>query len=205
MSCMAKNKKSSQEDQEERKYSAFQWILFVGIIPLVFTAMIVFFIMSVAGVSVGDTVKKAAGNVPFLNQIADSNAQKQEKKDLEHKIASLKKEVKKKQSKIDQLQNQLDSSKSKLEELQVENDRLNVEMEDLQKKKATANKIQKSKNVAKAYQTMSAKNVAAILVKMPDDQAVNILAQLDPNQQADVLAKLPPNTAAKYTRLLANQ
>jgi len=36
---MAKNKKSGKQDQEEKGYSAFQWILFVGIIPLVFETM----------------------------------------------------------------------------------------------------------------------------------------------------------------------
>ncbi|MBE3569956.1 MAG: hypothetical protein IMW92_07520 [Bacillales bacterium] len=201
---MAKNKKSGKQNQEEKRYSAFQWILFVGIIPLLFAAVIAYFVMSVSGVSFADAIKKAGGNIPFLGQIAASHDQKQKIKDYENKISSLKKEVKKKQSKIDQLQNQLDSSNSKMEELQVENDRLNIEMENLSKKKQAATKAKMNKKVAQAYETMSPKNVAAILMKMTDEQAVNLLSQLDTNQQSEVLAKLPPNTAAKYTRLLAN-
>jgi flagellar protein FlbB len=201
---MAKNKKSSQQDQEEKGYSAFQWILFVGIIPLAFAAVVAYFILSVSGVSIGDTVKKIGGSIPFVSQIAASHEQKQKMNDYENKIASLKKEVKNKQSKIDQLQNQLDSSNSKIEELQVENDRLNIEMENLSKEKQAANKSKMIKNIAKTYETMSPQNVAAILMKLTDQQAVSILSQMNTDQQAQVLEKLPPNTAAKYTRLLAN-
>ncbi|MEJ9211012.1 MotE family protein [Bacillus smithii] len=201
---MAKNKKSGKLDQEEKGYSLFQWILFVGIIPLVFAAVIAYFVMSVSGVSFADAIKKAGGKIPFLDQMAASHEQKQKMNEYVHKIATLEKEVKKKQSKIDQLQNQLDSANSKMEDLQVENDRLNIEMENLSKQKQAANKAQMSKNVAKTYETMSPQNVAAILMKMTDEQAVSILSQLNTDQQAQVLEKLPPDTAAKYTRLLAN-
>lgn len=65
MSQMAKNKISGKPDQEEKEYSAFQWILFVGIIPLVFAAVIAYFVMSVSGVSVADAIKKRVAKFRF--------------------------------------------------------------------------------------------------------------------------------------------
>ncbi|HZG72181.1 MAG TPA: hypothetical protein VEY51_11670 [Chondromyces sp.] len=199
-----KNKKGDliEDELDKSGYSAFQWAVFVIIIPLLFAITIALIVMTVAGVDVFEKAKQAGSNIPGLASLINDAPETSTDGESQKQITSLKQEIKDKEAEIEQLTKKLDQSQKEIEDLLVEKDRLEIEMEEL--KNEDREKENTEDDIIRTYESMSPKNIANILVNLTDNEAVGILSQMSTDKQADILEKLPPETAAQYTKLLSD-
>jgi flagellar motility protein MotE (MotC chaperone) len=207
---MAKKKKIEMMEMDEgkNKYSVFQWMLFVLVIPLLFALTIALIVMTVAGVNVFEKGKDIAGNIPGIaGMVNDDREQAVSGKPDKQKVVELQADIENKKAEIAQLESKLDAADQEIEKLLTEKDRLEVERQQLNNEDEETSAVEKKKNndIVKTYESMSPKNIANILVNLSDNEAVGILSDMSTGKQGDILEKLPPDTAAKYTKLLSNQ
>ncbi|WP_046175054.1 MotE family protein [Domibacillus indicus] len=205
---MAAKKKKIEpaEIEEKKKYNAFQWVIFVAVIPLLFALTIALVVMTIAGVNVFEKTKELAENVPFVSEWVET-AEQDGKLDSE-KVAELQAEVKDKEAKIGQLSEELDNSEKEIEELLTEQDRLNAEIKQLQqqqKEAADSKETKTANNVAKTYESMDEESIAGIIINLTNTEAAAILQELSVEKQGAVLENLEAKKAAEYTKILSNE
>jgi len=193
---------SKENIQEEKKYSAFQWVLFVIIIPLMFAITVVLVVLSVSGINVFEGMKNVGEKIPVISSIFDGD---KEVKDIDYKqkYGELQGEIKNQEAYIQSVENQLAEKDQEIKNLQLEKETLLNQIQELEL--INENRMVEIKEIIKTYETMSAKNAAAIIVEMNDTEAMKILSNMKADALAEVLQKMPPENAAKYTSLLTNE
>lgn len=191
--------------QSEKKYSPFQWILFVFIIPLFFAITVVLIVLSVSGINVFEGMKNIGEKIPVVSSFIDSDDKegKSSEPDYKKRYGELQSELKNQEAYIKLVENKLKEKEDEIQELMLENERLISQLEELELK--NENRNLELKEIVKTYESMSSKKAAAILVEMEDEKALQILSNLKANTLAAVLEKMPPEDAAKFTSLLANE
>ncbi|WP_409253702.1 MotE family protein [Bacillus sp. SCS-153A] len=192
--------KKAEKEKNEKSNSRFQWVLFAGIIPLLFAVVIALLVMTVAGVNIFEKAKEAGGKIPVISSVIPTDA-KEEAAKLEKRVLSLQTELEKKDSEITSLQGKVDSQEQEKERLLAEQEQLQAQIEELEQiqqenKRAFAEMIS-------TFENMSAKSAAPVLLNMKNDEAVKILSNIKPDTLAKILEKMPPEDAAKYTELLS--
>jgi flagellar protein FlbB len=201
-----KKKVDPAEIEEKKEYNAFQWILFVAVIPLLFALTIALVVMTIAGVNVFEKTKEIAGKVPYVSEWI-APAEQDGKLDSE-KVVELQAEIKNKEAEIEQLSDDLESSKAEIEELLTEQDRLNAKLKQLQQQQteaAESDETETVNNVAETYESMDEESIAGIVINLTNNEAVAILQELSVEKQAAVLENLDAKKAAEYTKILSNE
>jgi len=193
---------SKENIQEEKKYSAFQWILFVIIIPLMFAITVVLVVLSVSGINVFEGMKNVGEKIPVISSIFDGDKEVVDI-DYKQKYGELQGEIKNQEAYIQSVENQLAEKDEEIKNLQLEKETLLNQIQELEL--INENRMVEMKEIIKTYETMSAKNAAAIIVEMDDTEAMRILSNMKADALAEVLQKMPPEDAAKYTSLLTSE
>ncbi|AKS38049.1 hypothetical protein NP92_06605 [Anoxybacillus gonensis] len=193
------------EKEEMKKTSKFQWFLFVGFIPLLFTLSIVLLVLTFSGINVFEQGKKYASQLPFVSQWIEGT-EANEKKKLQQQIVELKATIVEKEKQLTKANDVLKEKESEIDALKQEIARLQTENEQVQDPRSSIEQTNGSRvDVVKMYETMSPKKAAEIIPQMSDQEAVNLLSKLKTDKVSSILEKMDAVNAAKYTSLLAKK
>jgi flagellar motility protein MotE (MotC chaperone) len=191
-------------EKPEKEYGAFQWFVFVILIPLMFAVTISLVILIVAGVNVFDTAKDFGKKIPYVSTLLKDETKPEDQIQLlednvvdlqatneenQKTIESLNNKIRKRDDQITQLNEEISELKRKLMDNNVEAEKANVKLNE----------------IAKMYEGMSAKKAAEIIPQLSDDEAIMILSRISNSSVSAILEKMDAKAAAKYTGLLSKQ
>ncbi len=185
-----------------KMYSKFQWVLFVIVIPILFTITLALVLLTIAGVNVFEYSKVITQNTPILSSYvsSDENAVVENRESVELQISSLEDTIQEKEEQIAELEKNLKEKETEINSLQEE--LLFLEEELLVKEEEQKTYGKTIAEISKMYETMSPKNAAVIIPKLDNEEAISILSALKTETVSKILEKMDPEDAAKYTQLL---
>src|SRR5690606_37345780 len=188
-------------ETSEKEYSKFQWFLFVVLIPTIFTLIVVFVLLSVAGFNPLGAMKEFAIKVPGISSIFnDEEKEVQKLEEAEGSVEELEDEILSKETKITELEKALETKSGEIQTLENEIRNLSDELIKLQDER-----LAKSKSLdelTKMYEMMSPKNAAKIIPNLKEEEATEILTSIDTKKLAAIFEKMAPEDAAKFTQLI---
>ncbi|HEU4964245.1 MAG TPA: hypothetical protein VFV52_10395 [Bacilli bacterium] len=190
-------------EAENHRYSGFQWVLYIVILPLLFTALLSGIILQFFGFDIAGKVADAARSIPVVGQwLPDAEDEATANLDPAEQLAQAQTQVTKLEADSKQLQSDLDKKDAEIE-------RLKQQIEDLKKKKAAAAAQADAENdsvaqaddslvaQAKVYAEMSPSKAAPILGQLSVTLAKQILDNMTIDQQAAILEKMDPAIAGQ--------
>ncbi|MEH7307817.1 MotE family protein [Neobacillus drentensis] len=189
---------------EEKHRSKLANIIYIVIIPLVFTVILVAILLKFMGFSVGQTFQEWGNQIPFINQLvadpAPVQAENQDDTDYwKNKYITSNSTIKETNQKISNLKKELSSNQNKLEETKQKN----VDLETQLKEKETQKSQEDLKQVAGIYENMSPSKAAKIFEAMSLEDASLTLMMLDPEHQSSILGGMKdPKKAAHITMMM---
>ncbi|MCA1030073.1 hypothetical protein LCL95_03360 [Bacillus timonensis] len=190
-------------EREEKTYSMLQWLIFVIIIPLLFTITLALVLLTFAGVDVVAFTKEHIDKVPFVSSVFKQENEKKEDvsiKNQSKKIEELQALLDEKELSIKKLTDDFSAKEKEVKSLSAEIERLSNEIASLQNEQLAEKKS--VQEIAKIYEKMSPKNAAIIIPKLENNDAVKILSNLNADKLVSILEKMEPEEAALYTKLL---
>jgi flagellar motility protein MotE (MotC chaperone) len=186
--------------ETERRYSGMEWVFYIIILPMLFTALLVGIILQFLGYDITGKIGHAARSLPVINKImpADPNEVAADNAAVDP--------AKQLQDAQDQVQS-LENSKKQLEDDLVKKDseieKLKKQIEDL-KKKPDAQKDDSATAAtdpyvqqAQVYSQMNASKAAVIMAQLSVTEAKRIMAKMTNDQKAAILEKMDPAIASK--------
>lgn len=166
-----------------------KWVM-LGLIPLVFTMLLVVTLLSFLGVDVVAGIAK----VPVVgNLIPDPS-----KKDEQRKIEALVAELEDNKEAVARLKQELQAEQEKSAELEAQN----RERQAKEQSEAEAQWEDSYKQAAKSLEAMSARKAAPIVSQMPPREGLMMLYSMKTEARSELLSKLPPDEAGVYTVML---
>ncbi|MDQ0245685.1 flagellar motility protein MotE (MotC chaperone) [Bacillus fengqiuensis] len=190
--------------EEEKKHSKLQVFFFVIFIPLVFTIMMVYVLLTLYGVDVNGKVKEAVKDLPIISK-EEQKEQEVEELNLQKSqdIKQLETSLQEKKKKIHDMQDKLNEKDLEIENLQIQVQRLNEQLAEADKKREAEQTG--LKEMVSVYEKMAPKKAALIISELEEDKAMMLLSQFKPDKLSAILEKMDPPIAAKYTGLLSKE
>lgn len=199
-------------EAENHRYSGFEFVLYIIILPLLFTALLSGIILQFFGFDVTGKIADAARAVPVVGEWLP---EEDPDKDLtpEEKLAKAKGQVETLEAGKTQMQEELAKKDAEIE-------RLNKQIEEMkEKKKKEAEKAEADANTAavgtgevaeeekqpedpvevqaKVFAEMSASKAALVMSKLSVTEAKLILAKMTFEEQAAILQNMKPEIAGQ--------
>ncbi|GIM47803.1 hypothetical protein DNHGIG_33520 [Collibacillus ludicampi] len=177
---------------KENSYSKTEWILYIIILPFIFTIILAFLILQFIGYNIADKVTGYFKQIPVVKNAvsstkdANSGTQSSEVRQLEKQMNELNLQVSELQKLRDSLLKSQEQKDALISQLRNQIFTLQKQLDD---KKAEEDK---QKADAALYEDMSPGKAAAILEAMPNEQARNILNHLSTDAKAAILEKMDP-------------
>ncbi len=189
-------KKDYQTEEVEGKYSFMQKLLYLFIIPLLFTVVVVLGYLTYEGKNVFEV---AQSFLPSAKVEVSSSEEDEEEKETpprdgndqersSQEVILLERQISEKQREITKLVSQLDQANKRIE---------NLEQQQQEVKTST-------RELAKLYEGMSTKKAAQIILELEEEMALLILKELSASKTSSILGQFEPEQAARFTELLAN-
>jgi len=204
----------ARSETEKTTYGVFERVLYLFLIPVLFTVILVTVLLAMFGYDVADSVLRAANRVPLLEAIvpdpkpptnvlsgqsdaeiaaklaADNDALQQKNRELEQQLEEER-----------ALSLGKDETIRALEEQVAE---LNRQLEAARANEAAA--ARQVEQTSRVYEEMSPSKAAPILEQMPLEDRLAILEGIKVERQTKILEKMDPEVAAETTvRLMAKQ
>jgi flagellar motility protein MotE (MotC chaperone) len=189
---------------EEKKRGKLETILYLGIFPLIFTAVFGIIILNLMDISVMKTFQDWGNKIPIISKIIpDSNsAVAKEAKGSDNwkqKYLTSEQVIEDKQKEIVQLTEQLSSNQSELKELEKNSDELQKKL-GVQNSKARQEQM---KRVAGIYANIPASKAAAMFQTMTLEEASYTLSLLNQELQSSIIGSIKDaKKAAQITTLI---
>jgi flagellar motility protein MotE (MotC chaperone) len=189
---------------EEKKRGKLETILYLGIFPLIFTAVFGIIILNLMDISVMKTFQDWGNKIPIISKIIpDSNsAVAKEAKGSDNwkqKYLTSEQVIEDKQEEIVQLTEQLSSNQSELKELEKNSDELQKKL-GVQNSKARQEQM---KRVAGIYANIPASKAAAMFQTMTLEEASYTLSLLNQELQSSIIGGMKDaKKAAQITTLI---
>lgn len=183
---------------ETHRYGKMEWVFYIIILPLLFTALLSGVILQLMGFditgSISQKFKALTGHQTTATvKTASSNDPTKLLKDSQDKVKTL-------QKTNQQLQDDLTAKKEQIDSLQKQVDSLKNQ-DSSQNNGTSGNSSAPTtdplQTQADIYSQMSAANAAAILKNVPVSQAKKILAKMSDDNQASILQKMDPVIASQ--------
>jgi len=198
-------KKSQAVEEESTKTSKVQLFFFVFLIPAIFTLVIMYIILIVAGVDVNKKIGEIAQNTPILNKVVDNKGESAAQlpgAEQQKEMDRLKKTLDKQNKKMTEVQQASDQKDTTIQQLKAQIEKLQQEKEDVAKagQKSSAD----DQKLLSTFQDITPKKAALIFAQLDQQQALTLMKKLDSTQLASILEKMDPAVAAKYVNLLAS-
>lgn len=193
---------SAEKQEEKKKGGVFQWILFVGVIPLMFAIMVALIILFVADINVFDSISKAASKIPFVSTlVGESDKDTANIQEVGEKVVELQATNKEYAEQIEALNKNVDEKNQLIKDLNKEITALKTELQKREDKIA-ANEV-KVDELVKTYESMSPKKAAELIEFMDEEDAIVLLSRMKNSTLTAVLEKMTPETAAKLSLAIA--
>ena len=196
-----------QIETKEKEYSAFQYFIFVFLIPILFTVTIAVIILNVAGVDVPKEARKIASHIPIIESYVKSESPLSEDEKNKNKLAMLTETNKKAEEELKTLKSQSKEKDQHINSLRIEAEKLRQQIKDLEERNTASidseeEKKALSKKLFTSYEEMSEKQAAQILQSVTDDEAFYILSNLKNEAVTEILANMDVKKAAKFTSMI---
>jgi len=187
------------EQVESKKYTRFEWFIYIIFFPLVFALALSLILLPLLGYNVFDTAKTMLNSIPYVERlIPDNQVTKQvNSKDLIYN------EVINKEKEIEQLKIEIEQKKQEIEKLQ--NELTNVKKANETKKQSEAERIKEIQTLAQMYSTMDPKKAATILAELTTEEILLIMNNMSLDKRMLILQNMPPAKAAEISVLLKDQ
>jgi flagellar motility protein MotE (MotC chaperone) len=189
---------------EEKHRSKLANIFYIGIIPLVFTVILVSFLLNFMGFPVGKTFQEWGNALPVINKlVADPSSAEAEKSNesdnWKNKYMRSQSDVKELDQKISKYKKELTSNQKELEDLKKNNEELQNQL----KTKQVQQSKQQMKQVSEIYANMSPSKAAAIFESMSLEDATLTIMMLDQDHQSSIIGGMKdPKKAAQITMMI---
>jgi flagellar motility protein MotE (MotC chaperone) len=200
----------------EKTYSTFEKILYIFIIPIVFTVILALSLFSLFDYDVKDTMLKYGREIPLVGQYlpkpVDENTTTIEtsegsatvsKKvdefgvDYTKEIRGLNDKIALQESELKKAIRDIETKDKLISELKTS---LKQRDEQLKAKSLTDKEyISKIKELATVYASMSASKAAPIVEKLSTEEAVLVLNQMPAGDKKNILQKMDPGRAAEIS------
>jgi flagellar motility protein MotE (MotC chaperone) len=203
---------------ETHRYGKLQWLFYIVILPLLFTALLSGIILQFLGFDITGKITSAAKHLPGVHYLfpedpktatADGSKPAASEPAVQDKIKSaesankqLQDDLNKKNSEIDQLKQQVDNYKKKAS-ADASGTQANASTPNASTPNAndpTASTVPAKpdpiKQQAQVYAAMSASKAAAILNQLSATEVRRVLDKMTKDQQAAILEKMDPTKAA---------
>ncbi|KMJ58640.1 hypothetical protein AB685_12245 [Bacillus sp. LL01] len=189
-------KKENQTEEIEGKYSFMQKLLYLFIIPLLFTVVIVLGYLTYEGRNVFEV---AQSFLPDREEVSTS-----EKASMEEETSTPQdiKDIGSSPQEVVLLERQINEKQREITKLVSELELANKRISDLEQQKQEVKTS--TKELAKLYEGMSTKKAAQIILEMEEEMALLILNEISTSKTSSILGQLEPKQAARFTELLAN-
>ncbi|MET3194467.1 magnesium transporter MgtE N-terminal domain-containing protein [Gottfriedia sp. OAE603] len=196
-----------QIETNEKEYSAFQYFIFVFLIPILFTVTIAAIILHVAGVNVSKEARKIASHIPIIESYVKSVSPLSEDEKIKNNLAKLIETNKKAEEELKTLKSQSKEKDQHINSLRIEAEKLRQQIKDLEERNTASidseeEKKALSKKLFTSYEEMSEKQAAQILQSVTDDEAFYILSNLKNEAVTEILANMDVKKAAKFTSMM---
>lgn len=189
-------KKEKQTEEVEEKYTFLQKLLYLFIIPLLFTLVIVLGYLTYEGKNVFEVAQTF---LPANEEMVTDEEKKEEKDNTSstkqndstnssQEIILLERQISEKEREITKLVASLKEANSKIENLENQQQEIRSS----------------TKELAKLYEGMSTKKAAQIMMELDEKMALQILNELSTSKKSSILGQLEPEQAARFTELLAD-
>ncbi len=199
------------DENTGKSYSKLEWLFYIIILPMLFTAILAGVFMSFLGYDVVATLKNSVSSLPVVNQYVDgdesgdeqgvSGPSEQEKiSQLESEIASLNEELEYKQQTIDELNKSLEGRNLTISDLESEIKELTTQLET--KSTMQQNWQENMAELSKMYKAMPPSKSAPIIANLTEMEAIQILNGMSSADRAKIFEKMTPEKAATLTSLL---
>lgn len=196
-----------QIETNEKEYSAFQYFIFVFLIPILFTVTIAVIILNVAGVNVSKEARKIASHIPIIESYVKSESPLSEQEQMKNNLTKLTETNKKVEEELNKLKSQTKEKDQHINSLRIEAEKLRQQIKDLEERNtATIDSEEEKKALSKklftSYEQMSEKQAAQILSTVSEDEAFYILSNLKNEAVTEILANMDVKKAAKFTSMM---
>ncbi|MCG1020651.1 magnesium transporter MgtE N-terminal domain-containing protein [Sutcliffiella horikoshii] len=187
-------KKDNQTEEKEGKYTFMQKLLYLFIIPLLFTVVVMLGYLTYEGKNVFEVAQtflpekeEVITSIEGQKEQETTSPDENEKGRSSQDVILLERKVSEKEREITKLVSQLEQANKRIEDLQQQQ----------QQVKAS------NRELAKLYEGMSTKKAAQIILELEEERALLILKELSTSKTSSILGQLEPEQAARFTELLA--
>lgn len=204
-----------EANEMEKPYSKWEWVLYIVVLPSIFTLLLTGIILTFMKVDVIGAIKEIGNKIPIIEKlIPDIEVTNEEEFQLyentfvpnkgskatsqSEELLLYQDELNEKKAYIQSLEADLVSAKAQIADLEQQILQLRDEM----LVSADTELQAKISEIAQVYSGMTASKAAPILSKLDKLEAVNILAAMDNRTRSQILAKMDPQLAAEITVLL---
>lgn len=193
-------------ESTEKSYSKLEWLFYIVILPMLFTAILSGVFMSFLGYDIAGTIRNTFSGLPIVKDYIPEREERlltpEEKIDeLATEITNLESEITTKLMLIEELNQSLDKRDNKIVSLEKEILELNRQLEGkLLDQKAWEENIVE---LARVYTSMPPNRAAPIISNLTDIEAIQILSKMSSSDRAKILEKMNPGKAATLTSLLS--
>ncbi|CAM3356102.1 MotE family protein [Marinicrinis lubricantis] len=192
-----------EHEVEKTSYGAFEKILYLFLIPVVFTSILTVVLLSMFNYDVKNSVLSFANKIPLVEKIIpDPEEEASEDTPSGEKIAAEGQSNEQLAQQIKDLQKQIDSSRGVIEskdqqilKLRAEIEQLNASLEE--KRQSDEEYLNQIKKLSNMYADMTPSKSAAILERLTMDELVLVMSQMSSDDQIRILEKMNPQIAAE--------
>lgn len=206
-----KNKKQS-ETKVQKTSSVIFMKLFLIAMPLFILAVIVVFVLHIAGFNTLDWLKEQGKSIPVVGEMfidEEENNAGNDVQALQNQLESKGKIIGDKDEQIQgledtvaELEGQISSLQDELEEAENTGPEEADDGEPAgEQAQGQADASEKS-SMTKTLAGMKSKEAAAILENLEDDLAVSVLEEMSTGDRGDILQQMEVDAATTYTRML---
>jgi flagellar motility protein MotE (MotC chaperone) len=187
-------KKNNQFEEKEEKYTFMQKLLYLFIIPLLFTVVVVLGYLTYEGKNVFEVAQSFLPEKEEVSISIEGQEEQETTSPDENKKGSssqdvilLERKVSEKEREITKLVSQLEQANKRIEDLEQQQQQVRIS----------------NRELAKLYEGMSTKKAAQIIMELEEERALLILKELSTSKTSSILGQLEPKQAARFTERLA--
>lgn len=200
------------EVESKGSYGGFEKFLYLFLIPVVFTSILTFVLLSMFNYDVMNSILTVANKIPLIEKVVPEPEVESEGVIGEEGLAQSEYSQSDEEliSQIQELKQQVNSSQALVATKEQEIEELREEVaaltEQLEGKTQTEEEYEEQiKQLASVYADMSPSKSAAILEQLTLEELVLVLGQMSSDDQVRVLEKMNPRIAAEASIQLKDQ
>lgn len=206
-----KNKKQSETEVQKSSGGIFMKLFLVAM-PLFILAVIVVFVLHIAGFNTLDWLKEQGKSIPVVGEMFTDDEEISSTNDLQalqSQLESRNKIIDNKDEQIQELEETIAGLESQISSLQEELDETDNNDETAgsgeqegEQVQAESGTVSEKSSMTKTLESMKSKEAAAILENLEDDLAVTILEEMSTGDRGDILQQMNVDAATTYTKML---